>query len=804
MLLQDARHAIRMLRKSPGFAAASIVTIGLGIGASTIIFSVVDGVLFRPLPYPEPDRLVVIESTKAATGRLGYNVSYPDYVDWRDQSRAFEAVAAMSGTGVTLTGGGEPERVEAAAVTAAFFDVMRLRPALGAVFAREVDRSGGNRVAVLSDALWRRRFAADPAVVGRRLELSGTPYTVIGVLDAGARLPTDVEGAEMLLPLAPNAERGSRYLSVIGRLRRGVAIPEAEAEVAAVAARLARQYPDGNAGRGAAVTSLQEAMVGNLRTPLLVLLAAVGCVLLIACTNVANLVLPRALGRRREMAVRAALGAPRGRLVRQLLVESLLLALLGGALGVGVASWGVDGLRAVVLRNSARLSARFTDIAVDGRVLAFGLLISLATGVLFGLVPALSAVKVDLVRSLHGAGRSTRRHGASRALVVIEVALSVVLLAGAGLSLESFRRLLAVSPGFDPHGVLTFNMTLAPSQYARSEQRAAFLSELLRRARALPGVEAAGAITPLPLGGDNVATTFTVEGQPPPAAGQKPTADYRAVTPGYLEAMRIPLRKGRVFDELDSRGAPAVALVNETLARRLFAGEEPLGQRLRIGVGVDEDDPKVVEVVGVVGDVRNKGLHVAARSEVYVPQAQHAWAWLSVVVRAPQGFEGLPSALRREVAALDSQQAVYLVRPLSDLLSESLAARRFVMSLLSGFAVLALVLAAVGLYGVLSGSVSQRTAEIGVRMAVGAQAADVMRMVLGQAARLAGAGVLLGLVAAVGLTRLMRSLLYEVSPTDPGTFAVVATLLVAVSLLASYLPARRASRVDPVTALRCE
>jgi len=347
-------------------------------------------------------------------------------------------------------------------------------------------------------------------------------------------------------------------------------------------------------------------------------------------------------------------------------------------------------------------------------------------------------------------------------------------------------------------------MSLPPSYYARSEQRAAFLSELLRRARALPGVEAAGAVTPLPLGGDNVATTFTVEGQPPPAAGQKPTADYRAVTPGYLEAMRIPLKKGRVFDERDRRGAPAVALVNEALVARLFAGQEPLGQELRLGVGVDERDPKVVEVVGVVGDVRNKGLHVAARPEVYVPQAQHAWPWLSVVVRAPQGFEGLSSALRREVAAVDSQQAVYLVRPLSDLLSQSLAARRFVMSLLSGFAVLALVLAAVGLYGVLSGSVSQRTAEIGVRMAVGAQSADVMRMVLGQAARLAGAGVLMGLVAALGLTRLMRSLLYEVSPTDPGTFAAVAALLVAVSLVASYLPARRASRVDPVTALRCE
>jgi putative ABC transport system permease protein len=806
-LLQDLRHAVRRLGKSPGFAATAVATIGLGIGASTLMFSVVDGVLLRPLPYPEPDRLVVLESTKVSAGRAGYNVSYPDYVDWRDQSRAFEGMAALRGSGATLTGvGAQPERVEAGAVTASFFEVLRTRPALGGPFPPSADRPGGERVVVLSDALWRRRYAADPGIVGRSVALSGTPYTVVGVLPAGARLPGELEGAELLTPVALDGEsltyRGSRYLSVIARLRPQVSLAEAEAEVAAIASRLARQYPDDNANRGVVITSLQEAAVGPLRGPLLLLLAAVGFVLLIACTNVANLMLPRALVRRREIAVRAALGAPRRRLVAQLLVESLLIALLGGVLGVVLASWGLDS----VLRFAPRQTPHLGQVGIDGRVLAFGLVASVVTGLLFGIAPALSAVKVDLVRSLHGSGRTTGlgRHGASRALVVTEVALSLVLLAGAGLSLESFRRLLAVHPGFDPAGVLTFKLSLPESRYPRGEQRARFIAELLDRIRALPGVEGAGAITPLPLGGDNIATTFLVLDRPAPPAGQKPSSDYRAVTPGYLEAMRIPLKKGRAFDERDRRGAAAVALVNETLVARLFSGEEPLGRKLRIGVGAEEGEPKVFEIVGVVGDVRNKGLHVPPRPEIYVPLAQHGWAWMSVVVRAPGGFEGLPAALRREVAALDPEQAMYLVQPLGELLSEAIAVQRFVMGLLSGFAILALFLAAIGLYGVLAGSVSQRTAEIGVRIAVGADAADVMRMVLGQAARLAGAGVLIGLAAALALTRLMRGLLYEVSATDPPTFAAVGLTLLAVSLLASYLPARRAARVDPVTALRCE
>jgi putative ABC transport system permease protein len=805
-LVQDVRHAVRRLGRSPGFAATAVATIGLGIGASTLMFSVVDGVLLRPLPYPDPERLVAIQSTRASTGRAGYNVSYPDYVDWRDQSRAFEAMAALRGSGATLTGGGQPERVEAGAVTPSFFDVLRLRPALGGLFPPSVDRPGGERVAILSDALWRRRFTADPGVVGTTIALSGTPYTVVGVLPSGTRLPAELEGVELLTPVALDGEsltyRGSRYLSVIARLRPRVSVAEAEAEVAAIASRLARQYPDDNAGRGVAIISLREATVGFLRPPLLLLLVAVGFVLLIACTNVANLMLPRALVRRREIAVRTALGAPRRRLLGQLLVESLLIALLGGVLGVVLASWGLDSLVAFAPRQTPRLG----QIAIDSRVLAFGFLASVATGLLFGIGPALSAVKADLVRSLHGSGRTTGRgrHGASRALVVTEVALSLVLLAGAGLTLESFRRLLAVHPGFDPAGVLTFKLSLPESRYARSEQRSRFIAELLDGIRGLPGVEAAGAITPLPLGGDNIATTFLVLDHPPPPAGQKPSADYRAVTPGYLEAMRIPLKKGRAFDERDGRGAPAVALVNETLAARLFAGEEPLGRKLRIGVGADADDPKVIEIVGVVGDVRNKGLHVPPRPEIYVPQAQHGWAWMSVVVRAPGGFEGLPAALRREVAALDPEQAMYLVQPLTDLVSEAIAVHRFVMGLLSGFAVLALFLAGIGLYGVLAGSVSQRTTEIGVRMAVGAEAADVMRMVLAQAATLAGAGVLIGLAAALALTRLMRGLLYEVSATDPPTFAAVGAVLLVVSLLASYLPARRAARVDPMTALRCE
>jgi putative ABC transport system permease protein len=796
ILLNDLRHATRRLRRSPGFTALAVLTVGLGVGATTVMFSAVHGVLLKPLSYPEPDRLVMIRGARLAQpGRPG-EISYPDYRDWRHESRSFETIAALRTADVTLAGPGGPERIEGARVTASFFQALRVVPALGHLFPEELDQPGGERVAVLGHGLW-RRLGADPTLVGRSLTLSGQPHTVIGILPASFRPPREVERAEVFAPLALDGEeleqRGNRYL---------VAIGQARAELAAIALRLEKEHPD-NTGLGAMVEALLADTVGELRRPLLVLLGAVAFVLLIACTNMANLVLPRALARRRELAIRAALGARRSRLVRQLLTESILLGVMGGVAGLALAHWGLGALVSLAPASTPRL----LDIALDGRVLGFSLALSLATGLAFGLAPALSASRTDVQAALHESGRSPglARHPGARLLVVAEIALSLVLMAGAGLLLESFRRLLSVDPGFDPRNVLTLAVSLPDTRYSRPDQRAGFYAELLERVRILPGVISAAAITPLPLGGDGgIATRFTVEGRPAPAPGQKPRAEYRAVTAGYFETMRIQLKKGRTFDAGDRREAPAVAVVNETLAAQVFPGQDPLGQRLRIGISTDESDPRIFEVVGVVGDVRPSGRHVPTPPEIYVPHPQQSWSGMSLVVRTSADAVSLGGALRREVAALDSEQAVYNLRPLLELLFDSLAARRFIMALLGGFALVGLALATVGVYGVLAESVERRRGEIGLRLAVGAEPGDVLRMGLGQAARLAAAGVTLGLVAAFVLTRVMQGLLFGVSATDPATFAAVAALLAMAALLASYLPARRAARLDPAAVLREE
>ena len=805
ILLNDLRQATRRLRRSPGFTALAVLTVGLGVGATTVMFSAVHGVLLKPLSYPEPDQLVMIRgATRALPGRPGM-ISYPDYRDWRHGSRSFETIAALCAADVTLAGPGGPERIEGARVTASFFQALRVVPALGHLFPAEVDQPGGEPVAVLGDGLW-RRLGADPELVGRSISLSGQPHTVIGILPASFRPPREVQRAEVFAPLALDGEtleeRGNRYLVAIGRLRSGVSVAQARAELAAVALRLEKAYPD-NTGVGAMVESLRADTVGELRRPLLVLLGAVAFVLLIACTNMANLVLPRALGRRREVAIRAALGARRSRLVRQLLTESILLGVVGGVAGLTLAHWGLGALVSLAPASTPRLQ----DIALDGRVLGFSLALSLATGVAFGLAPALSASRTDVQAALHASGRSPglAQHPGARLLVVAEIALSLVLMAGAGLLLESFRRVLSVDPGFDPHNVLTLAVSLPESRYPRPDQRAGFYAELLERVRILPGVISAAAITPMPFGGaGSIATRFTVEGRPAPAPGQKPRAEYRAVTAGYFETMRIPLKKGRTFNTGDRREAPAVAVVNETLAAQVFPGQDPLGQRLRIGIGTDESDPRTFEIVGLVGDVRHSGWQSTAPPEIYAPHPQQSWSWMSLVVRTSGDPVSLAGALRREVAALDSEQAVYNVRPLPELLSDSLAARRFIMALLGGFALLGLALATVGVYGVLAESVERRRGEIGLRLAVGADPGDVLRMVLGQAARLAAAGVALGLVAAFALTRVMQGLLFGVSATDPATFAAVAGVLAMAALLASYLPARRAARLDPAAVLREE
>jgi putative ABC transport system permease protein len=800
-LFADLRHAARRLRRSPGFTLLAVLTIGLGVGATTVMFSAVHGVLIKPLPYPEPDRLVMVRgATRAQPGRAGV-ISYPDFRDWRDASRSFETMAALRTADVTLAQAGGPERIEGARVTGGFFQVLRVAPAVGHLWPAEVDQPPGQPVAVLGDGLW-RQLGADPTLVGRSLILSGQPHTVVGVLPAGFRPPREIERAEVFVPLALDGpaleERGNRSLVAIGRLRSDVPLSQARAELAAIALRLEKDHAD-NTGHGAMVESLHADTVGELRRPLLVLLGAAAFVLLIACTNMANLVLPRALARRREVAIRAALGAKRSRLVRQLLTESLLLGMIGGAAGLALAHWGLAALVSLAPAGTPRLP----DIALDGRVLWFSLALSLATGVAFGLAPALSASRTPVLVALHDSGRSPglARHPAARLIVVAEIALSLVLMAGAGLLLESFRRLMSVDPGFDPDRVLTLAVSLPDARYIRPDQRAAFYADLLERARTLPNVISAAAITPPPGRGGDIATRFIVEGQPAPAAGQKPRAEYRAVTAGYFATMRIPLKKGRTFDARDRRETRAVAVVNETLARQVFPGQDPLGQRIRIGVGTDPSDPHVFEIVGVVGDVR---VSIPAPPEIYVPHLQQSWPWMSLVVRTSGEPGSLAGALRRQVAALDPELSVYNVRPLAELLSDALAARRLVMALLGGFALLGLALATVGVYGVLSQSVERRRAEIGVRLALGADSGDVLRMVLGQAARLAAAGVTLGLIAAFALTRVLQGLLFGVSATDPATFAAVAAVLAAAAMLASYLPARRAARLDPAAVLREE
>lgn len=804
-LLNDLRHATRRLLRSPGFTALAVLTVGLGVGATTVMFSAVHGVLLKPLSYPEPDRLVMIRGARRAQPGRPSVISYPDYRDWQHESRSLETIAALRAADVTLAAPGGPERIEGARVTASFFEALRVVPALGHLFPAEVDQPGGEPVAVLGHGLW-RRLGADPTLVGRSITLSGQPHTVIGILPASFRPPHEVERAEVFAPLGLDGEaleeRGNRSLVAIGRLRSGVSVAQAQAELAAVALRLEKAHPD-NTGVGVMVESLHADTVGELRRPLLVLLGAVAFVLLIACTNMANLVLPRALARRKEVAIRAALGASRSRLVRQLLTESILLAVVGGVAGLGLAHWGLGALVSLAPTSTPRL----LDIALDGRVLGFSLALSLATGVAFGLAPALSASRTDVQAALHESGRSPSlaRHRGSRLLVVAEIALSLVLMVGAGLLLESFRRLLSVDPGFDPHNVMTLAVSLPGTRYPRPDQRARFYAELLERVRVLPEVISAAAVTELPLGGDaSIATRFTVEGRPAPAPGQKPRAEYHAVTAGYFETMRIPLKKGRTFDAGDRREAPAVAVVNEALAAQLFPDQDPLGQRLRIGVGTDGSDPRTFEVVGVVGDLRHFGRQIFAPAEIYVPHPQQSWSWMSLVVRTSGDSVSLAGALRRTVAALDSEQAVYNVRPLPELLSDSLAARSFIMALLGGFALLGLALATVGVYGVLAESVERRRGEIGLRLAVGAAPADVLRMVLGQAARLAAAGVTLGLLAAFALTRVMQGLLFGVSARDPATFTAVAGVLATAALLASYLPARRAARLDPATVLREE
>ncbi|MCI0490161.1 MAG: ABC transporter permease [Blastocatellia bacterium] len=808
-LLQNLRYSVRMLRKNPGFTVVAVLTLALGIGANTAIFSVIDAVLLRPLPFKESERLVAVWSTTERDPQSKPHVSFPDLADWRAQSRSFESLSGWFIYEFTLTGSGEPVRAKGAGVDGDLLALLAVAPELGRTFRPEDDH-----VVVLGHSLWQRRFNSDTSIVDRNITLNGESYTVVGVMPQGFRFPIEADPVDLWATWdyakhpGPAQKRDARLFEVIGRLRPSVTLVQAQAELDGIAAALRERYPDTNEDIGARIIPAAENLVGVYRRALLVLFGAVAFVLLIACVNVANLLLAKASGRRREMAVRAALGASRSSLTLQLLTESLLLALAGGALGCLIAMWGVDALIAL---NPDYLPGA-NRIGVDGRVLTFTLLASLATGVLFGLAPAWHASKIDLTTALKDSDR-TVTEGAGRrrlrsTLVIVEVALSMALLAGAALLINSFWRLRQVDPGFDSRNVLTFRLSLPYEKYD-APQSGEFFRQLQTRLQAQSGVRAASTIFPLPLNGDPVFDSLDasfdmrldIEGRPV-RASERPRVDGRTVQPDYYRAMGIRLAGGRDFNERDDAQATKVAIINETLARLHFPGEDPIGKRIRLNSVFVQGEPPLREIVGIVGDVKHHNLSMETRPEVYVPLAQDPFQEFFVVMKAESDPHRFVGAIRSEVQALDRDLPIYDVHALDERLGAATAQERFTTVLIAIFAALALALTAVGLYSVMSYTVAQRTHEIGIRQALGAQARDVLKLVIGQGAALVSIGAVIGLIASFALTRSIESLLFGVSATDPMTFALVTLLLAGVALAALYIPARRATRVDPVVALR--
>ena len=805
---QDLRYGARMLTKSPGFTLIAVAALALGIGANTVIFSVVNTLLLRPLAFPHSEQLTAILVKDPDTGEFYSAYSYPNFQDIRDQNQVFEHVAASYMTTAFLRTGDEPERLRGTYASADLFPLLGVNPVLGRTYSPEDEKPGGGQFIVLSYDLWQRRFGGDTKIVGQQLPIDDQPRTVLGVMPRGFKFPVGARQADFWMPLGSNlsegarAARGAVFMQLIGRLKPGVTLEQAQAELSAIAKRLEAQYPDANTGLNIALVSSHERLVGKVRPALLVLLAAVAFVLLIACANVANLMLARATVRRKEVAIRTALGASRWRVVRQMLTESLLLSALGGAAGLLLAMWGMDLLVAAIPADIPRTG----EIGLDKYVLLFTAAVTTLTGVIFGLVPALQASKTDLNETLkdgtRGMSGGLQRNRVRSALVIVEIALSLVLLIGAGLLFQSFRRLLEVSPGFEADRVLTAEVTVSDKKYPEEEQRSAFYREALERMKSIPEVQAVGVIYPLPLGGSFEAYTFDIAGRAPFPPGEQPSSDRRVVSPDYFKAMSIPLLKGRAFNERDRRDAPPVVIINETFARRFFPGEDPVGKAIIPGEG---RDPITREIVGVVGDVRHAGLDAEKSLEYYVPFEQVNVDQLTFVARTASGNPAnVAAGLRGVITTMDKEQPVYNIRPMTQLLDESVARRRFNMMLLGGFALLALLLASIGIYGVISYTVAQRTREIGIRIALGAQIGDVIRLILKQGLLLALVGLAAGLVVAFFITKLMSSLLFGVSATDPVTFGTVALILFIVALLACYIPARRAANVDPNVALRYE
>jgi putative ABC transport system permease protein len=799
-LIKDLRYGLRSLLKRPGFTAIALLALALGIGANTAIFSLVNAVVLKPLPFPEPDRLVWVWGN-ISTGANRASVSPLDYVDYRAQNNTFEHFAAMYGMPmpVTLTGSGEPERVQASVVTGDFFQAFGVAPILGHGFTRENEKSGQEQVAVLSHAFWQNRFAGDPGIINKTISLDGKAYTVVGVMPRDLVLP---QPGDLWVPLTFDSspdmkQRKAHFLRPIGRLKPGVSLAQAQADTDLIAKRLEQQFPDSNTGWNLRLVSLREQLVGSSRTPLFILFGAVGFVLLIACANVANLLLVRAATRQKEVALRTALGASRLRIMRQMITESLLLSIIGGALGALLATWGVQ-LLVKLSENSIPPTA---NVKIDMTVLGFTLLISVATGLLFGLAPALRTAKVDLIDSLkegvRGGGEGTFKNRTRSLLVVFESAVAVMLLIGAGLLVRSLIALQNVNPGFNANNVLTFRIDLARNKYDTPEKAGNFFQQLETRAGSLPGVESVGLVSELPLSGQRNDLPFTVAGRPPVAPGQEFGADWRRVNQNYFNALGIPLLRGRNFTEQEARQGDRVIIVSQQLVAAVFPNEEPLGKSL---ITMISDKP--YEIIGIVGDISDRSLASAPMPAMYMPTSRTPRT--NVVIRTQGDPLMLAGAVRKQVREIDPDQPIAAVKTMNDWINTATSSQRYNTVLLGLFAVLAMILAATGIYGVMSYTVAQRTHELGVRMALGARQFDVLKLVVRQGMILTIVGVALGVAGAFALTRVMTTLLFGVTAKDPITFAAVSALLIVVAFVACFVPARRATKVDPLVALRYE
>ena len=802
-LLQDFRFAIRLLLKQPGHTAVAVIVLGLGIGATTVIFSVINAMLLRPLPYPDSQRIVLLSESSPSQGLEFKALSYPNFIDWRDRSQVFESVGAFRERGFVLTEVDEPERVEGASVSADTFKVLGVQPMLGRLFLPEEDQPGGNPVVILGHGLWQRRFGADRNILDQTVIVQGQKRTVVGVMPPDFKFPNV---GEMWVPLALSSARESRdahNLIALARLKEGVSVEQARAEMQTIAAELEKQYPANNSGSTALLMPYHEVLVRDLKQLLMILLAAVGAVLLIVCANTASLLLARAVGREKEIAVRLALGATRGRLIRQLLTESTLLALAGGLVGIGLAYLGVELILALI----AIPLPFWLRIGIDWQVLGFTLIVSVLTGIIFGLAPALQASNPHLSETLkEGTKGSVSVGGRSRLgslLVVFEMALCVILLIAAGLVIESFLRLKNVDTGYDPTNVLTVYLGLSPAKYPQAPERVNFFQEVVNRTNSLPGVISSGGISNLPLGTVPWGKGFTIEGQAAPETEALPIAHYRVVTLDYLKTMGITLLSGREFNEQDAGNAPGVAIISETMANQYWPDGNAIGQRIRFGRPGDKN-AAVVTIVGVVEDVKNDGLDSLVKPCVYVPHAQDPVGFMTLVVRSASDPRGLVNPVRQEVRALDKDLPLYNVKTMQQIVTENYWQKRFSTTMLSIFAAIALILASVGVYGVISYSVRRRKHEIGVRMALGAQPRDVLALVVKQGMILAAVGVVIGLIGAGILSRLLSNLLFGVSATDPVIFIAAPGALVLVAFISTFIPAYSATKVDPMLALRAE